>query len=417
MCSLRKILVSTAKELRLVLRDPEGLGILFLMPLAFVVIMSLALQDFFRQGNAPQFGLVVLDADNGEVTKAINDGIVALPLFKVETRPTADFASAARALRNEVLAGKRQFALLLPPQLSARHERALASGDPQRIMNAASAERVTLAFLADPALRADARELARTAIERVVFGVEMRRFYTRYTGFPVDPARKRGLFEVATHEEEAVAAEKLTPTSTQQNVPAYSLLAIFLLVVPLSGAFIKERAQGTLSRLRAMPVRGAAIVAGKVLPYFAINLLQMALCFAVGRWLLPRLGAPALQFGDSPLGIFVLTAAASLAAIGFGLLVAVFARTTEQATAFGAASILILAALGGIMVPKLLMPPALQSVAAFSPLGWALDGFLDLFVRGAGVARILPRAGMLLAFAGVCFGIAIWRFARLSKIN
>ena len=123
------------------------------------------------------------------------------------------------------------------------------------------------------------------------------------------------------------------PSATQQNVPAYSLLAIFLLVVPLSATFIKERDQGTLLRLESMPVAAGVVIGGKVLPYMAINLLQLAVCFAVGTYVLPWLGGEALRMGDAPVAILVLSLAVSSAAIGFGLVVALFARTTEQATA------------------------------------------------------------------------------------
>ena len=207
----------------------------------------------------------------------------------------------------------------------------------------------------------------------------------------------------------------LAPTSAQQNVPAYSLLAIFMLVVPLSQTFIKERAQGSLTRLRSMPVPGWVIIGGKFVPYFIINLLQMALCLGVGRYVLPLLGGTALQFEHALGGVLLLSAAASVAAIAFALMVALFARTAEQATAFGATAILLLAALGGIMVPRILMPPVLQKIGLVSPLGWAQDGFLDLFVRGAGAVDVLDRAGALLAFALVCMALAAWRFATLDK--
>jgi len=101
---------------------------------------------------------------------------------------------------------------------------------------------------------------------------------------------------------------------------------------------------------------------------------------------------------------------ASLAAIGFALLIASFARTPEQATTFSATTVLILAALGGIMVPKLVMPSAMQQIAELSPFSWGLDGFLDIFIRGGGVREVLPEAGRLVAFGVACFTLAVLRF-------
>jgi ABC-2 type transport system permease protein len=64
------------------------------------------------------------------------------------------------------------------------------------------------------------------------------------------------------------------------------------------------------------------------------------------------------------------------------------------------------------MVPKLVMPLAMQRLGDLSPMSWGLEGFLDIFVRGGGVAEVLPECGQLLVFAAVCLIIAVWQFAR-----
>ncbi|MCK7498085.1 MAG: hypothetical protein MZW92_50795 [Comamonadaceae bacterium] len=106
----------------------------------------------------------------------------------------------------------------------------------------------------------------------------------------------------------------------QQNAPAWTLLAMFFLAVPLSVTFIKERAQGSLSRLQSMPVPGWVLLGSKVAPYLVINQIQLVLILAVGVWGLPLLGGDRLTLGDAPGGIALLGVSASLAAIGFALL-------------------------------------------------------------------------------------------------
>lgn len=422
MFMLRKLWISAAKELRVILRDREGLAILFVMPVGFVIIMSLALQDFFRQGAAPQFNLVLLDGDRGVLAQAIGHGAAGLPYFRVDHRKPDDYAAAEKRLRDDVTGGRVRFAMLLPPGLSQRFANPMPGSKSDVPPDVRGLPAIELALIADPTLRSDHLILARTALASLLSAIDMRRASAALSAAAFDPlwfrdsVRQRGGLRIA-EARQASASLQPAPSATQQNVPAYSLLAVFLLVVPLSGTFIKERDQGSLLRLESMPVSSGVVVGGKVLPYLAINLLQIALCFAVGIYLLPLLGGDALRFGHSLAGIAVLSLAASLAAIGFGLLVALFARTTEQATAFGATAILLLAALGGIMVPKMLMPASLQAVAAYSPLGWALDGFLDLFVRDAGLRDVLPYAARLLAFALLCFGIALWRYSTRAHLR
>jgi ABC-2 family transporter protein len=327
-----------------------------------------------------------------------------------------------------VRTGHERLALIIPADLSARLDRELADGGPEALFDVPAGKSIALDLLVDPALRADFRLLVTIAIERILQGVELRRAMMRFAGggsllaSTTDTAatpHRGGVMRVNNRAIETGlarnAAPAVAPTSAQQNVPAYCLLAIFMLVVPLSQTFIKERAQGSLTRLRSMPVPGWVIIGGKFVPYFIINLLQMALCLGVGRFVLPLLGGTALRFEHALGGVLLLSAAASVAAIAFALMVALFARTAEQATAFGATAILLLAALGGIMVPRILMPPVLQKIGLVSPLGWAQDGFLDLFVRGASAADVLDRAGWLLAFGLVCMALAGWRFATLDK--
>lgn len=419
---LRKLAVSAAKELRLLLRDREGLAILFIMPIAFVIIMSLALQDVFRKGSTPQFSLVILDGDRGNLAQAISNGVAALPFFRVEHRSAENFAAAELDLKASVLSGKVRFALLLPPELTARHDRALSGAKLNDVMSAQLKPAIDLAFIADPALRSDHLALARSALTSLISTIEMQRVYAHFSASAFEPDnfrdanQNRGWLRIGTGQN-AMSTYLPLPSATQQNVPAYCLLAIFMLVVPLSGTFIKERDQGSLARLESMPVPAWVVIGGKILPYLAINLSQVGVCFAVGRFILPLFGGEALHFGHSLTGMVALSLAAGLAAIGFGLVVALFSRTTEQATAFGATAVLLLAALGGIMVPKMLMPPQLQVVAAYSPIGWALDGFLDLFVRDAHLRDLLPAIGGLLAFSAVCFAIAIWRFSTRAHLR
>jgi len=416
----RKVLVFAAKELRVIGRDRAALAILFLMPIAFVTLMSLALRDVFREGAGPRATLVVLDADAGVLADAIVAALGSVPLLAVERR-AADPAAVA-ATRDALRRGDLSFALELPAGLTDDHGGRLARASMADLTGPGAGERIRLPFLADPAVRGDHAALVRAAVAGAIASVELQRIRARFTGgpFPGGPVEgTSGLPGWLSLDATAPssAAARTRPTATQQNVPAYALLAVFMLVVPLSATFIREREQGSLARLASMPVPAAVVLGGKVLPFLAVNLAQFALCLVVGRYLLPVLGGDRLDLGGSPAGLVALAIASSLAAIGFALVVAIRSRTVEQATAFGATSVLLLAAVGGIMVPRAMMPDPLQALGGYSPLAWALDGYLDLFLRAAGLAEVLPRAGALMAFAAACFVLAWRRFPLAASVR
>ena len=91
----------------------------------------------------------------------------------------------------------------------------------------------------------------------------------------------------------------------------------------------------------------------------------------------------------------------SLAALGYGLLVSVLAKTTEHAVVLGGGGIIIMAALGGVMVPVHIMPALMQQLSQLSPRGWGLSAFQKLLLNHYTLTQIAPQ---LLRLAG--FGLA-----------
>jgi ABC-2 type transport system permease protein len=196
------------------------------------------------------------------------------------------------------------------------------------------------------------------------------------------------------------------PSAVQQSVPGWLVFGVFFVVVPLSNTFIRERQLGTLRRLRSTNLGWHTVLLGKLIPYFAVNQLQVALMLAAGSWLVPLLGGEALRLGGSWLALAVISASLSIAALGLALLIAVVSRTTEQATLLGSTGNILLAAIGGIMVPKFVMPETMRQIASFSPMSWGLEGFLDVMLRGGGIKAIAPEAAGLTALGLVAILLA-----------
>jgi len=63
--------------------------------------------------------------------------------------------------------------------------------------------------------------------------------------------------------------------------------------------------------------------------------------------------------------------------------------------------VIIFAAIGGIMVPKFVMPAVMQDLSIISPLAWGLDGFLNIMLRSGSVADIMPQCALLSATSAV----------------
>jgi ABC-2 type transport system permease protein len=194
------------------------------------------------------------------------------------------------------------------------------------------------------------------------------------------------------------------PTVYQQNVPGYTIMYVFFIVGLMAASILQERRDGTFRRLLSAPVSKPVLLLGKLLPYYVATLLQVVILFGVGALVF------GMKLGAHPLGLAVITVALSACAVSLGLLVATFARTEGGVSGLASIIVLVLAALGGCMVPPVFMPDFMTQLARLTPHGWALLGYQDVMVRGADVPAILSSFGALMGFAAVFFLVAVRRF-------
>ncbi len=158
--------------------------------------------------------------------------------------------------------------------------------------------------------------------------------------------------------------------SVQHNVPAWSIFAMFFIVIPIAGNMIREREDGSLVRMKLIPGNFLTILTGKLLFFVGICVVQFYLMILVGLYLLPMLGLPKLQVGVDHLAGFLVAASIGVTATAYGILIGTIFKTPNQALNFGAVSIVILSAIGGIWIPLEIMPETMQHIGRLSPLSW-----------------------------------------------
>lgn len=172
----------------------------------------------------------------------------------------------------------------------------------------------------------------------------------------------------------------------------------------ISALFAYERQQGTLRRLLTTPSHKATFLLGTISGQVTIALIQMLLMVGFGI-LVMKLG-----WGREPLALFVILLTTALAAAAFGTALGTFIKTEGQATGISIMFGMVFALLGGCWYPLELFPPAVQNAVRILPTTWAMQGMLDLVLRGKGFVDILPEAGVLLGFAAIFFTVGTLRF-------
>ncbi|MCS7087303.1 MAG: ABC transporter permease [Thermoflexales bacterium] len=415
---LNQIAALAWKDLKIFFKDPGAVVLLFLQPFMFIVVMSYALGSLFR-GEEGQIQLLAVNQDQGRHAEAVLRELDGLEAFRVETR--WEGKPLTRASAEALIAeGKRQLALVFPPDFSAVLEQAPFSEQRRT---------TTVLLVVDPTLSRQVIDplvgTLRGLVERRAYAAMMPRgldfLFDQLA--PQTPQSQRetlkaqaqaslssGLFDTTTP---LVAVEQTVPTGMQveqypdtfqQNVPGYTIYGVFWIVSLLAGSVLQEKREGTFRRLMVAPMNRAVMLAGKLLPYYLINLLQLAVMLGASSVLF------GMSLGRSPLGLAAVSLAVAAAATGLGVLVSALARTEAQVGGLTVLLLLTLAALGGCFVPRFIMPEWLRLLGLITPHAWALDAYQDLLVRGYGFMTVLPKVGMLLVFAALFFGMGVWRF-------
>ena len=379
------LFAAISKELTLLGRDKHGLALLFILPIVFILIMSLALQGSFESHGGKSIQVSVYDADqssaSSSLAKRLNDNaafdikshqVVALPTNPIEFLKNSDLG----------------FIVTIP---SGFEENLMEIKDDQTPIDIAvsskSDRRTSIIFTASVK-----EAIGRIKTEAMIASM-------------MEDAEEFGIEEVNASELEApvnvsYAHSGMTdtpPTSVQQNVPAWLVFSIFFVAIPFSNTFIKERELGMQRRLRTTHLGAFSQFVSKLVPYFLVNQIQVVLMLAVGVFIVPLLGGEALSIQGHPTAFIALSASISFAALGMALFIAVISKTTEQATMLSGLGNILLAAIGGIMVPKFVMPETMQLFANLSPMSWGLDGFLELFLHNG---KVLDVSGFLLKLVG-----------------
>jgi ABC-2 type transport system permease protein len=404
--------MSICKEVLLLKRDAGGLVILFVMPLVLIITITLIQDSTFKTATESKIPILLVDNDKGEVSKLVQENLGESSSFEVITSKDGkaideDFA------KEKVFDGDYQLAIIIPAKLSEGLKAKVEENVAQIMQGVAAEDTVAKQPLAkkevakevrlyfDPASQTAFKTAVKSTIDKMISQIETKTIYNAFT-------EQLGEESTAAFKQESYISFKeivpmfdnkaMVPNSTQHNVPAWTLFAIFFIVVPLSINIVKEKSQGTNVRLRTNPVSYATVIGGKTITYLIICMLQFYLMLGVGMFIFPKIGLTPLALDGTFLLMSVVALFSGLAAVGFGILLGTMAKTQEQSAPFGATSVVILAAIGGVWVPVFAMPKIMQHIAKISPMNWGLEAFYDVLLRKYTLIGILPQLALLFLF-------------------
>lgn len=417
-----RLLATLKKEWLLLRRDKTGLILLFIMPVVLIIVMALIQDAPFRDYQEVKFDLLTVDNDQGRLGRYIREGLQSSGQFNVIDSLDGQPVTAPQA-RELVNSGRYKISIIIPAGSTgsivsnANHivnDISGRMGMSVKLPVKKVADSLNVLIYFDPAAKRAFKNAIHQALDNFLTQVETNMLLDRIQQNLKRPGivtndslairlQAVGLREVATG---TVQQAKVISNSVQHNVPAWSIFAMFFIVIPISGNMIREREDGSLLRMKLIPGHYLDILAGKMLFFVGVCVIQFYLMMLVGIYIMPLLDLPRLSLGASPEAALLIAAGIGLAATAYGILIGTIFKTPNQALNFGAISIVILSAIGGIWIPLEVMPARMQVIGHLSPLSWGLDAINDIYLRNQGISQVWKELVRLIVAGAVMLALA-----------
>ena len=398
-----KLWATILKDLRILLRDKIGLTLMFGMPVLLVLVITKIQNSTFELVNKNKVVLLVANRDTGKVSLEMIQAIDKIGMFKLEEVPKNQ---TDKQLTNRMHGKDALLALILPQDFSYKITRkaknvtakamnsfGLEGGDTLQ-KKSADSDPIVLYYhpVLQEAFRLSVQGALHSALQMVESKVVLQQLYFAINEKQLPVSLENELLNNRSPISEIPVSRdgsRTVPNASQHNVPAWTIFAMFFVVLSLGSGIVREKLSGSFIRLKTLPTNYLVALFSKQITYLCVTLIQAALIFAIGVWLFPYMNLPALNLPADLLGLLIVSVFCGWCAVSYAICVGVFAETQEQANGFGAVSIVILAALGGLMVPSFAMPDSFQTIIKLSPLHWCLEAYYGLFLEGGKLIDVL----------------------------
>jgi ABC-2 type transport system permease protein len=396
---MKRIFDISAKDLRQIVRNRMTFLFLLIMPVAFTLLFGLAFGGSGKKTDA-RLPVGFLDVDGGSLSSNLKSLLTGSSVIRLDETPGRSEAELATLVGTDKLAA----AIVVP----AGYSQSLRNGNPLK-----------LGFHADPAQPSTTTVESEVLVasQRLASAVRTANITANMTNDPAnfDPALAAALEAWQNPPIQVSVTSGGSTTPKSQNIMSMagsspSMMLQFAIAGLLTAAtvIVNERKTRSLQRLLTTATSRFQILCGHYLAILAMIFSEFLILILFGQLL-------QVDYLRLPLATLLVAATSAVCIAALGLLIGVLAKSEEQAVMFSLIPMFVLSGLGGAWVPLEVTGATFQAVGHFSPIAWALDGFKNIVVRGLGFNSVLLPAAALLGYAVLFFGLALWRFWRVSE--
>ena len=396
---MNRIFDITLKDLMQILRDRKTFLFLLIMPIGFTLLFGLA---FGGSGKATDARLPVgyLDRDGGALSADLKSLLATSTVIRLNETPGRSEAD----LEALVTSGKLATALVIP----AGYSQSVRDGSPLK-----------LGFYADPSKTSTLTVESELLVvsNRLGSAVRIANVAVKMTNDPAafDPALAAALTAWQNPPIQFSVTSGISSKPQNQNIMSLAhsspgMMIQFALagLLTCASVIVNERKTRSLLRLLTTATSRFQILFGHYLAIFTMIFIQFLILILFGQFL-------HVDYLRLPFATMLVAVVTAVCIAALGLLIGVMAKSEEQAVIFSLIPMFILSGLGGAWVPLEYTGSTFQAIGHVSPVAWAMDGFKNIVARGLGFNSVLLPAAALLGYALLFFGLALWRFRRVSE--
>ena len=336
--------------------------LILLFPCMIMIFMPWAMNLEVRN-----ISLNIVDNDHSVISRRLVDKIAASTYFRLTALPDSYDA----ALRN-VESGDADVILEIPHHF----ERNCTSGNTAHVLIAVNAVNGTKGGLGSAYLSNIIRDYASEVVSSSAFS-------------PVTLS---------------VQADVLGDDTVVGGIPASFTADCRLSTLNLYNPNLNYK----LFMVPALMVMLLTLILAKLLPYWLIGFVVLTICFILA-WVL---------YGITPVGHFLIiyffAVLFVLSMSGLGLVISNHSATMQQSMFVMWFCMLVLILMSGLFTPISSMPEWAQVITVFNPLKYLMQVMRMVYLKGSGMADLLPQLGALLAFALV---LNIWAVKSFKKVE
>jgi len=193
---------------------------------------------------------------------------------------------------------------------------------------------------------------------------------------------------------------------------AFMVPAIIVILLTILCGFlpalniVNEKEKGTIEQINVTPVGKFTFIVAKLIPYWVIGFLIISMGFIIAALMYKLFPAGSL------LTIYLYASIYILVVTGLGLVVSNYSDTMQQAMFVIFFFVMILILMSGLFTPVSSMPDWAQAITVFNPLKYFMQVMRAVYLKGSGIAELLPQLGALLGFALGLNAWAVWSYRK-----